>query len=180
MNNTKKTLKGINAFTLLWYVGLFFVGEKIIEYSIWIIRLLKKWELPNEPFMSKIDLTNADTEISLYAYLILATGYLIFYLFILLGLIQITNSIHQLSQNKIFLKEMGTSFRKAGRFFLVFVIGTFLVDVAALFFSWSSSPIVDLFVTETIVFILLSYLLFFVADILEEGVILKEENELTI
>ena len=63
---------------------------------------------------------------------------------------------------------------------MIFIIGTFAVDLALLITASASVPVADLFATETIVFVLLTYLLFFLSDILNEGIILKEENELTI
>lgn len=175
-----KSDKGINAFTMLYFVGVILVVERLINYTQWTVKLLKHWELPQTPFFSKIDLSHLDTDLSLKMYLAFAVAYIFFYSFILVGLIQLNRVIKLLSERKIFLPEVSSDFKKAARSFMIFVIGTFIVDFALLLVAWTSVPVLSLFATETIVFVILSYLLYFLSDILKEGILLKEENELTI
>ena len=180
MTKSEKQFKGINAFLTLYFIAVIIVVEQLIKYSQWTVQLVKKWELPKEPFFSKINLVPLDLDLSLYQYIGFAITYMIFYGFILIGLIQLNRTIKLLSEKKLFLPEISSDFKKAGKSFLIFVIGTFIVDFSLLLTASTSKPILDLFATETIVFIILAYLLFFLSDILKEGVLLKEENELTI
>jgi hypothetical protein len=180
MIKSGKQFKGINAFLLLYFIAVIIVVEQLIKFSQWTVQLVKKWELPEGLFFSKINLASLDLELSIYQYIGFAITYILFYGFILIGLIQLNRTIELLSQKKIFLPEISSDFKKAGKSFLIFVIGTFIVDFSLLLIAGTSKSILDLFVTETIVFIVLAYLLFFLSDVLKEGVLLKEENELTI
>lgn len=177
---SENQFKGINAFLILYFIAVIIVVEKLIIYSQWTVQPVKKWELPEGLFFSKINLASLDLELSLYQYIGFAITYILFYGFILIGLIQLNRTIKLLSQKKIFLPEISTNFKKAGKSFLIFVIGTFIEDFSLLLSARTSKPILDFFATETIVFIVFAYLLFFLSDILKEGVLLKEENELTI
>ena len=179
-NKSEKGLRGINAFSFLYFAGLILVVEQLVYYSQWTIRLIKNWELPNEAFFSKINLLPLDSDLSLTWYLVFAIAYIVFYTFILIGLIQLNRALKLLSEKIIFLPEISSDFKKAGKSLMIFVIGTFIVDFALLLTASTSRPILDLFATETVVFVILSYLLFFLSDILKEGIVLKEENELTI
>ena len=176
----EKEFKGISAFSLLYFVGLILVIEQLIDYSQWTSRLLRKWELPDAPFFSKITLVASEAQLSLSLYATFAIAYIFFYVFILIGFVQLNKAIQLLSKKQIFLPEISSAFKKAGRSLLIFVIGTFVVDVVLLMVASTSRPVKDLFATETIVFVILAYLLFFLSDILKAGVLIKEENELTI
>jgi hypothetical protein len=119
-------------------------------------------------------------EFSPSVYLTFALFYILFYAFILIGFFQLDRAIKLLSKQKIFLPEIHTAFKKAARSFLIYVVGTFIVDFIFLITASTSRPILNLFTTETIVFIILGYLLLFLSDVLKEGIVLKQENELTI
>lgn len=176
----KKSSKGISAFSFLYYGGLVIVCTKLIQYGQWIFQLLKNWRLPEEPFFSKIVLLPTETQFSPSVYLVFAILYTLFYSFILVGYFQLDRAIKLLSKQKIFLPEVHSDFKRAARSFLIYVLGTFLVDFIFLVTAYTSRPILSLFATETIVFIMLGYLLLFLADVLKEGIVLKQENELTI
>lgn len=172
--------RGINGFTILYYVGLLLVAERFIHFAKWTINLIVDWKVPEEPFFSKISLTQLDSELSVSTYLGFAIAYMVFYCFIFVGLIRLNKVIELMSEKKIFFPEVSSNFKKAGNAFMIFVVGTFAVDFILLMVAWTSVPAKDLFATETIVFVILSYLLYFLADILKEGISLKEENDLTI
>lgn len=178
--NTEKGSKGRNAFLIIYFVGLILVAEQLIHYAQWTILLIKNWELPNQPFFSKINLLTIESDLSLNLYLVFAIAYIIFYLFILIGLVQLNRSVALLSKKKLFLPEISSDFKKAGKSLMIYVVGTFIVDFILILVASTSQPILDLFSTETGVFVILSYLLLFMSDILKEGVVLKKENELTI
>jgi len=172
--------KGSSAITVLWYIGILFIGEKLIQSAIWVFKLVKNWELPEQEFMSKIDLLGNGVELSLNAYLVFGILYFITYLFLGLGIVQMAKPIDMMSKNKLFFQSVSKNFRKAGSSFLIFVIGTFVVDIALLAVTRGSSPAIALFSTETILFVIVGYLMFFLADILSEASLIREENALTI
>jgi hypothetical protein len=180
MKNHKRNNTGINAFSFLYFVGIIFVVEQIIEYSQCTVQLAKRWQLPEAPFFSKIIVAPEEVEISINLYITFAIAYIVFYFFILIGLIQLNKSVVLLSEKKLFLPEIGLSFKKEANSFMIFIIGTLIVDIVWLFMASTSRPILDLIATESIVFIILTFLLYFLSDILNEGTHLKEENELTI
>ncbi len=179
-STSKHSSKGINAFSFLYYGGLIMVSTKLIQYGQWIFQLIKNWSLPEEPFFSKIMLLPTEAQFSPSVYLVYALLYILFYSFIVVGFFQLDRAIKLLSKQKIFIPEVHSGFKRAARSFLIYVIGTFLVDFVLLLSATTSRPILSLFTTETIVFTILGYLLLFLADILKEGIALKQENELTI
>ena len=179
-NKTKNTDKGIKAFKTIYIIGIIFAGIKLIEYIQWTFQLIKNWELPEMPFFSKVYLTNSDVEISITAYLIFAIAYIIVFGFIFLGLYQLNRTTKLFAEQNIFLKEVGLAFKNAGKSFLTFAFGTLIIDIAVLAWAQTSNRVIDLLSTELIVFIILGYLMFFLADIFKEGITLKEENDLTI
>lgn len=176
----KKTDKGIKAFNTIFFFGVVFAGMKLIGYLQWTFQLIKKWDLPDEPFFSKVNLINIDVEMSITAYLIFSIIYIIFFGFIFLGLYQLNKVTKLFAEKKIFQKEVSSAFKKAGKAFLTFAFGTLSIDIALLAWTLTSSRIVDLLSTELIVFLILGYLMFFLADIFKEGITLQKENELTI
>lgn len=176
----KKKFKGINSFNVLYFIGVIVMAHKMLDYLHWTFLLIRKWSMPEEPFFSQVDISQSDVHISLVVYLIFAIAYIVAFAFVLIGLYQLDKSVKLLSQNQIFLKEISEDFKKAGTSFLIFPFGTFAIDVVLLFWTRTSSRVVDLFSTEKILFLILGYLLFFLSDIFSEGVIIKEENELTI
>lgn len=177
-DQTKTTDKGIKAFNTIYVFGIVFAGLKFIDYLQWTFQLTKNWELPAEPFFSKVIL--ADTDMSLPAYLVFAILYMIVFGFIFLGLYQLNKTAKLFAQKSIFKKEVGSAFKSAGESFLAFAVGTLVIDIAVLAWAQTSSRVIDLLSTELIVFIILGYLMFFLADVFKEGITLKEENELTI
>lgn len=179
-NKSKTTDKGIKAFNTIYLIGIVFAILKLIDYLQWTFQLIKKWNLPDEPFFSKVNLAGSDVTLSISAYLIFALAYILIFGFIFLGLYQLNNSTKLFAEKNLFQKDVGLAFKKAGKSFLAFAFGTMLVDIALLFWAQTSNRIIDLFSTELIVFVILGYLMFFLADLFEEGITLKEENELTI
>ena len=157
-----------------------FAGLKLIEYLQWTFQLVKKWDLPDEPFFSKVNVAGSDVVLSASAYLIFALAYIFVFGFIFLGLYQLNNSTKLFAEKKLFQNEAGPAFKKAGKSFLAFAFGTMLVDISFLIWAQTSNRVIDLLSTELIVFVILGYLMFFLADLFNEGVTLKEENELTI
>ncbi|WP_338375268.1 DUF2975 domain-containing protein [uncultured Flavobacterium sp.] len=179
-NQTKNTDKGIKAFNTIYVGGIVFAGIQLIDYLQWTFQLLRKWKLPEEPFFSKVNLTSIDNEMSITAYLIFAVCYIVVFGFIFLGLYQLNKTTKLFAEKNIFQNEVGSAFKKAGKSFLAFAFGTLIIDIALLVWTLGSSRVIDLFSTELIVFLILGYLMFFLADIFKEGITLKEENELTI
>lgn len=179
-NKTKNTAKGIKAFNTIYIIGIVFAGSKLIGYLLWTFQLIEKWNLPDEPFFSKVNLANSNVEISVTAYLIFAIAYNIVFGFIILGLYQLNKTTKLLAEKKIFQEEVGSAFRKAGKSFLVFAFGTLIIDVAFLTWAKTSNRVIDLLSTELLVFVILGYLMFFLSDIFKEGITIREENELTI
>lgn len=179
-NTTKKTGKGIKAFNTIYIVGIIFAGMKLIDYLKWTLQLIRKWNLPDEPFFSKVNLINIDVEISTVAYLIFAIAYMVVFGSIFLGLFQLNKITKLFSEKNIFQKEVNSTFKKAGKYFLAYAFGTLIIDIVVLAWTLTSSRVIDLLSTELIIFLILGYLMFFLADVFKEGITLKEENELTI
>lgn len=179
-NETRKTNKGIKAFNMIYIIGIIFATTKLINYLQWTFQLVKKWRLPEEPFFSKVNLLNSDIEISIAAYLIFSIAYIVVFGFIILGLYQLNRTTKLFEEKKIFQQEVSSAFKKAGNSFLAFAFGTLIIDVAFLAWAQTSSRVIDLLSTELLVFMILGYLMFFLADIFKEGMTLQEENELTI
>ncbi|MFK7951239.1 MAG: DUF2975 domain-containing protein [Ekhidna sp.] len=177
---TKKTDQGINAFNTIYIIGIVFATTKLIDYLQWTFQLIKKWNLPEEPFFSKVNLINSNVEISTTAYLTFAIAYIVVFGFIILGLYQLNRTTKLFSEKKVFQTEVSLAFRKAGRSFLSFAFGTLIVDVAFLAWAKTSSRVIDLLSTELLVFLILGYLMFFLSDVFRKGITLQEENELTI
>jgi len=176
----KKKLKGIKFFNVLYFIGVIAMANKMLDYLHWTFLLIRKWKMPEEPFFSRVDLAQSDVTLSLTVYLVFAFAYIVAFAFVLIGLYQLNKSAKLLAQHQIFLREISEDFKKAGTSFLIFTFGTLTIDIAMLFWAKTSNRVVDLFSTETILFLILGYLLFFLSDIFREGVIIKEENELTI
>jgi len=179
-DKTKNTDKGIKAFNTVYIIGIVFAGIKLIEYLKWTFQLIRKWNLPEEPFFSKVNLTSINNQMSITAYLIFAICYIIVFGFIFLGLYQLNKTTKLFAEKIVFQKEVGSVFKNAGKSFLAFAFGTLIIDIAVLAWTRGSSRAIDLLSTELIVFLILGYLMFFLADIFKEGITLKEENELTI
>lgn len=179
-NKTKNKDKGIKAFNTIYIIGIVFATMKLIDYLQWAFQLTKKWRLPDEPFFSKVNLINSDVEISITAYLIFAISYIIVFGFIFLGLYQLNKTIKLFAETNIFQKEVGSAFKKAGKSFLAFAFGTLIIDIVVLAWAQTSNRVIELLSTELIIFLILGYLMFFLADIFKEGITLREENELTI
>ncbi len=179
MKNKSKQ-KGIKAFNTIYMIGIVFAFVKLLDYLQWTFQLIKKWKLPDEPFFSKVNLINSNVEISIAAYLVFAIAYIIVFGFIIIGLYQLKESIKLFDDNKIFQNNISEAFLKAGKSFLTFALGTFIIDVALLFWTLTGSRIIDLMSTELIVFIILGYLMFFLAEVFKKGITIREENELTI
>lgn len=176
----KKTDKGINAFNTIYIIGIVFAVTKLIDYLQWTFQLIKKWNLPDEPFFSKVNLINTDVEITLTAYLTFAIAYIIVFGFIFLGLYQLNRTTKLLLEKKIFQKEVSYAFKKAGKSFLAFAFGTLIIDIVVLAWAQTSSRVNDLLSTELLVFLILGYLMFFLSDVFKKGIPLQEENDLTI
>ena len=175
-----RNYSGINAFIILYYGSLLFIAERLIAYSYWLVKLIVNGKLPSEPFFSKVIANSTLAHIDHWVYLVFGVLYIFFYLFIAIGLVKLSESINLLQHEEIFTSKIGSSFRNAAKLFLVYVFGTFAVDVILLFVLWTSQPVLSLIGTETIVFTLFAYLMYFLADIFEECAFIKEENELTI
>lgn len=181
MNSRIKTPdKGIKAFNTIYIFGIVFAGIKLIDYLQWTFQLIKEWSLPDKPFFSKVYLANSDVEVSVAAYLTFAIAYIIVFGFIVLGLYQLNNTTKLFAEKMIFKQEVSLAFKKAGKSFLAFAFGTLIIDVAFLVWAQTSNRVFDLFSTELLVFLILGYLMFFLADIFKEGITLQEESELTI
>lgn len=176
----KNNNKGIHAFNTIYIGGVIFATFKLIDYLQWTFQLVKKWELPAEPFFSKVSLVGADTTISIGAYLFFAMAYILAFALIFLGLYQLNNSTKLLLQEQIFRQEVSAAFKKAGHYFLGFAIGTLLIDIAFLAWAQTSSMFVELLSTELLVFFIMGYLMYFLSDVFKKGIHLQEENELTI
>ncbi len=178
-DNTKKANKGIQAFNTIYIIGIIFAFGKLIDYLRWTFQLVKEWSLPDEPFFSKVNLINSDFQISITAYLIFAIFYIIVFGFIILGLYQLNKTRKLFAVRKFFQREVSVSFNKAAKSFLAFVFGTFLIDIVLLKWATTSSRLIDLMSTELLVFLILGYMMFFLADILKEGINIKDAKELT-
>lgn len=176
----KSSDKGIKAFNIMYFIGIIFAVGKIIDYLQWTFQLIKKWNIPEEPFFSKVNLINSDIEITVAAYLVFAIAYTLVFGFVILGLYQLNETTKLFAERKIFQEEVGVAFRKAGKSFLAFTYGTFIIDVAFLAWANTSSRLIDLLSTELLVFLILGYLMFFLSDIFKEGITISKENELTI
>lgn len=172
--------KGVKAFNTIFIFILIFAGWKLFDYLQWTFQLVRKWQLPDEPFFSKVNLANIDANMSITVYLIFAISYIIVFGFIFLGLYELNKTTKLLEGNKVFQKQVGIAFKKAGKAFLAFAFGTLIVDISVLAWAQASSKVIDLISPELIVFFILGYLMFFLADIFNKGISLQEENELTI
>ena len=176
----KKTDKGIKAFNTIYIIGVIFAATKLIDYLQWTFQLVKKWKLPDELFFSKVNLINSNVQISITAYLIFAIAYIVVFGLIILGLYQLNRTTKLFAEKKIFQREVSSAFKKAGQSFLAFAFGTLIIDIAFLAWAQTSNRVIDLLSTELLVFLILGYLMFFLADIFKKGITLQEENELTI
>lgn len=179
-DRTKNTGKGIKAFHTIYVIGIVFAVVKLIDHLRWTFQLIRKWNIPDEPFFSKVNLIDSDVEISVTAYLIFAIAYIMVFGFIILGLYQLNKTTKLFNERGIFQEEVGSAFRKAGKSFLTFAFGTLIFDITFLVWAKTSNRVVDLLSTELLVFVILGYLMFFLSDIFKEGIAIREENELTI
>ena len=175
-----KPEKGFKAFETIYYIGILFAFLRLIEYFKWTFQLVKKWSLPEEPFFSKITLANSAAEISITTYLIFAIAYILIFCFILLGLYELKESFKLFESNTFFKDEISRSFLKVGKSFFIFAFGTFIIDIALLACIMGGVPVIDLMSTELVVFVILGYLMYFLSDVFKKGVMIKEENDLTI
>ena len=179
-DSTTKSNQGIKAFNTLYIVGVIFALTKLIDDLKWTYQLAKNWKIPEEPFFTKVFLVNAEASASVTAYLIFAIAYILLFGFIFLGLYQLNGSAKLFAEKKIFQSEVGAAFKKAGNSFLTFAFGTLLIDIAFLAWTQTSSRVMDLLSTELMVFLILGYVMYFLSDVFKEGIMLREENELTI
>ncbi|WP_339881282.1 DUF2975 domain-containing protein [uncultured Algoriphagus sp.] len=177
---TRQTDKGLKAFKAMFIIGVIFATTKLIDYLQWTFQLAKNWTLPQDPFFSKVNLLNSDVEISITAYLVFAIAYIVVFGFIILGLYQLNSATKLFKENIVFQQEVSLAFRKSGKSFLVFAYGTLIIDIAFLMWAFTSNRVIDLLSTELLVFLILGYFMFFLADIFRQGITLQEENELTI
>ena len=177
---TASTGKGITSFTTIYIIGVIFATTKMNDYLQWTFQLIKKWDLPDDPFFSKVSILNSTVEISTTAYLVFALAYILVFGFIILGLYQLNSTTKLFEGKRIFQQQVSQSFKKAGKSFLAFAFGTFLIDIAFLAWAHTSSRVMDLLSTELLVFLILGYLMFFLADVFKEGITLQEENDLII
>lgn len=181
-NNTKlnKATKGIKSFETIYYFGIIFAILRLVAYFKWTFQLIRKWDLPEEPFFSKINLTNSEAEISITYYLIFAIAYILIFCFILLGLYQLNESMKLFANNTIFQDKISKAFLKAGKSFFIFAFGTFIIDIALVMCTTGNIPVIDLMSTELVVFVMLGYLMYFLSDVFKKGIMIKQENDLTI
>lgn len=179
-NNTQKKDKGIKAFNTIYTIGIVFAFLKLIEYLQWTFKLIRKWDVPEEPFFSKVNLINRNIEISVTSYLVFALAYIIVFGFIILGLYQLNKTTKLFIEKKIFQEEISLAFKKAGKSFLAFTYGTLIIDIVFLAWARTSSRFIDLLSTELLVFLILGYLMFFLSDIFKKGTNIQSENDLTI
>ncbi len=177
---TQKTDKGIEAFNTIFIIGVVFATMKLLDYLQWTFQLIRKWELPEEPFFSKVNMLGAESNLSITAYLVFAIAYTLVFGIIFLGLYQLNKTTKLFTEKKIFQKEVSVAFKNTGKAFLTFAFGTLVIDIIVLAWIQSSNKLIDLLSTELIVFIILGYLMFFLAHIFNKGISLQEENELTI
>ena len=176
----KSKKKGIKAFRTIYVIGIIFAILKLIEYLNWTSQLVRNWNLPDEPFFSKVNLMNSNIDLSISTYLIFSIAYIIVFGFVLLGFYQLNSTTKLLTEKKIFKRDISISLKKAGNSFLIFAFGTLAIDTALLFVARTSNRIIDLLSTELIIFLIFGYLLFFLSDVFREGVTINEENELII
>lgn len=172
--------KGIKAFNTIFIIGIFFVVTKLISYLQWTFQLVKKWNLPEDQFFSKVSLINSEVQISITAYLVFAIMYILTFGFIIWGLYQLSKTTKLFEKDTIFHEKISASFKKAGNSFLIFTYGTLLVDIAFLFWAKTSNRIINLLSVELIIFLILGYLMFFLSDVFNKGILIQKENELTI
>ena len=176
----KEKIGAFRSFSTLYVLGITFVGLKLINYLQWTFKLVRNWDLPGEPFFSKVNLINSTEEISITAYLIFAIAYIIIFGFIILGLYQLNETVKLFDQKRIFHNEVSIAFRKSGKSFLFFAFGTLLIDIVFLIWAKTSNMLTDLLSTELYIFLIIGYLMFFLSDVFKEGVHIREENDLTI
>ncbi len=176
----KNTAKSIKNFGIIYTIVIIFAIFKLFTYLKWTFQLVKNWQLPNEPFFSKVNLINSDVDVSLEAYLIYAILYMIAFSFVILGIYQLKKTMKLFIEKHIFQKEISLAFKKAGKSFLIFIYGTYIIDVFLIIWTKNSNRFIDLLSTELFIFLILGYLMFFLSDIFKEGIAIREENELTI
>ena len=179
LKSDKKT-NGIKAFNTIYLFGIAFVFIKVLEYLVWTFQLLENNGLPEEPFFSKVNLDSSDIELSVSTQLIFASAYILGWGFVIFGLFHLNKTTKSIRNNTIFQEETKISFQKAGKSFLAFAYGTLIIDIALLAWAHTSNRVIDLLSTELMIFLIFGYLMFFLADIFQEGVTISKENELTI
>ena len=101
-DKTKNTDKGIKTFNTIYIIGIVFAGMKLIDYLQWTFQLIRKWELPEEPFFSKVYMTSIDVEMSITSYLFFAISYIVVFGFIFLGLYQLNKTTKLFAEKNIF------------------------------------------------------------------------------
>lgn len=173
-------LKGLYALRTISIIGILFALYKLTYYLNWTYQLVTNWSLPEIPFFSKVSLANSNVEISTTVYLIFALAYSIVFCFIIVGLFHLIKASKLLLNNQIFEEEISDAFNKAGKAFLIFGFGTFIIDFFFLLYALTSNRLNDLLSTELILFSILGYLMLFLSSIFKEGNVIKKENDLTI
>ena len=84
------------------------------------------------------------------------------------------------ANNTIFQDKISKAFLKAGKSFFIFAFGTFIIDIALVMCTTGNIPVIDLMSTELVVFVMLGYLMYFLSDVFKKGIMIKQENDLTI
>lgn len=178
---TKNKDNQFKAFQTLFAIGVITAFLKFIDYIKWTFNLIRNWELPEAPFFSNVNLSTSNVDFSITAYLIFAIANIIVFLIIFYGFYQIHRISKLFERKDIFKKEVGLAFSKAGKSFFLFGLGKVCIEIAIIVWAGKTSiRISELFSTELTIFILFGYVMFFLADVFKEGIVLKEENELTI
>lgn len=172
----KRSDKTVEIFNTIFIIGVFFTFTKMIDYLQWTFQLIKKWELPNEPFFSKINIINSSTNVSVTAYLMFAVSYIFAFAFIILGLYALNKTKKLFSEQQFFNKEVGLNFKKAGNYFFAFVIAHMLIDIVFLAWSKTSSKAIDLLSTKQLIFLVLGFLMFFLSEVFKKITVLKDDN----
>ncbi len=173
----KKSDKIIDVFNTLYVIGAFFAFTKMMAYLQWTFQLIRKWKLPNEPFFSKVVIPESNTEISITMYLSLASAYILAFGFVIFGLYTFHKTKKFFTEEKYFQKEISTIFSKVGTHFISYVFVILFIDICFLFWTKTSSKVVNLLSTELLLFLVLGLLMFFISEIFKKVAILKEDNK---
>ena len=178
--NKENTYKGFRPFTFLYYIGVISMFLNLVRYILWSIDLKSSNSLPGVPFFMPNSAPSVGSDLSINSYLLFSIVYIIFYGVGIVGLIKLYPTLNLISKRNIFLSSISKNFKQSAKWLLTFALGTIASGFAYLLTIKSSAEIHDFLSTEVVSILVLSYLLFFLADVLQEGSVLKEENELTI